>query len=694
MRINLLHNKIVRDTVSDKFIESFNANLVPKLKERFPNADKAVLYEDYLSDGFLSSGAFYCPITIIEDEISSYVFVSWQVNAKKFENSVPYSYTGQDLMEFNVCDTVPNGFRERLSDRVHINESAHITLRIEGNFGSKTFLSGKYSQSFADLMAQKITSLIEKEFSIDGTEDSTLELSLVFSPFTFMEHVADRVTYRRIQISARACSPRDLWIRWIPKVGNAGYTVASHVSDEDIIFEIPEDVPEKIREKEYRYLVNQGSVSAYKNAMSRKNFTEWRELLKRVIKRGEVEELQYGNNIATDEDSIAQEPKADKFEVPSFAGVGLKLEGVFPSYSDEEETKSDPEEEINPDIKELLRSLLQNNKEDDKKDDELPPLDDEISDNVSIEAANFPEEDIFAESDTAIEAAEQDSESELLSFVAAQQKDPEEENVFLNDELISENRELLLKIEALETERQELIRKLAESEDAKRELEKAVFAAEEERRETALKLEKQEFQSIVQQKEIDNLRESIKAVHRSEERERDRIAEAARVAVEEQKKQNMDVDIEEERRLAEELLKRRKEEAEQQEAERLSKEREEAERARAAALAIAESEPESAEPQFTAPQNQAVKYVSKKADIIFRSPVDPNITKRIQEIVVTTVKYFNKENVYMKIKASIPEHNLVRLEFLKIPENESALLTDIIRVLGHSKLGITKVLLD
>ena len=28
------------------------------------------------------------------------------------------------------------------------------------------------------------------------------------------------------------------------------------------------------------------------------------------------------------------------------------------------------------------------------------------------------------------------------------------------------------------------------------------------------------------------------------------------------------------------------------------------------------------------------------------------------------------------------------------PENESALLSDIIRVLGHSKLGITKVLLD
>ena len=89
-----------------------------------------------------------------------------------------------------------------------------------------------------------------------------------------------------------------------------------------------------------------------------------------------------------------------------------------------------------------------------------------------------------------------------------------------------------------------------------------------------------------------------------------------------------------------------------------------------------------------------MRYVSKVADISFRHPVDPNITKRIQDIIVTTVKYFGKENVYMKIKATIPDSFMVRLEFVKIPENESELLADIIRVLGHSKLGITKVLLD
>jgi len=48
----------------------------------------------------------------------------------------------------------------------------------------------------------------------------------------------------------------------------------------------------------------------------------------------------------------------------------------------------------------------------------------------------------------------------------------------------------------------------------------------------------------------------------------------------------------------------------------------------------------------------------------------------------------------MKIKATIPDPYMVRLEFVKIPENESALLADIIRVLGHSKIGIVKVLLN
>ena len=90
----------------------------------------------------------------------------------------------------------------------------------------------------------------------------------------------------------------------------------------------------------------------------------------------------------------------------------------------------------------------------------------------------------------------------------------------------------------------------------------------------------------------------------------------------------------------------------------------------------------------------SVNYVSKNARLIFRRPVDPNITKRVHEIILTTIKYFHKENVYIKIKASVPDSSTVNLHFVKIPESENELLVNIIKVLGGSNLGITKVILE
>ena len=93
-------------------------------------------------------------------------------------------------------------------------------------------------------------------------------------------------------------------------------------------------------------------------------------------------------------------------------------------------------------------------------------------------------------------------------------------------------------------------------------------------------------------------------------------------------------------------------------------------------------------------EKSRIKYVSKTARLIFRRHVDPNITKRIQEIIVTTIKYFHKEDVYIKIKATVPDSTTVNLEFLQIPEEETELLVNIIKVLGKSELGITKVFLE
>ena len=90
----------------------------------------------------------------------------------------------------------------------------------------------------------------------------------------------------------------------------------------------------------------------------------------------------------------------------------------------------------------------------------------------------------------------------------------------------------------------------------------------------------------------------------------------------------------------------------------------------------------------------AYTYVSKKVKLIFRQPVDPNVTKRIHEIILTTIKYYHKENVYMKIKATVPDINTVKLDFIKVPAEETQLIVDIINVLGRSNIGITKATLE
>ena len=87
-------------------------------------------------------------------------------------------------------------------------------------------------------------------------------------------------------------------------------------------------------------------------------------------------------------------------------------------------------------------------------------------------------------------------------------------------------------------------------------------------------------------------------------------------------------------------------------------------------------------------------YTSKIVRLLFRRSVDPNITSRIYEIIKTTLEYYGKEKMYMRIKATIPDTTTVILEFLEIPMEEMTLLSNIIKVLGNSGLGIAKAIVD
>ena len=176
------------------------------------------------------------------------------------------------------------------------------------------------------------------------------------------------------------------------------------------------------------------------------------------------------------------------------------------------------------------------------------------------------------------------------------------------------------------------------------------------------------------------LKAEIEAKLREEAEEKERIARAAMLALHEKRRLEAEREAaereaaeraraEEERRLAEERAKA--------EEERI---RREAERAAEEARALAEA--------------NAPKYISRTAEFSFRRIVDPNITKRIYEIVKATIEFYHKEDVYIRIKASVPDSSTVRLEFLEVPEEEGELVVNIIKALGKSDLGIAKATLD
>ena len=150
---------------------------------------------------------------------------------------------------------------------------------------------GEYSESFVFEMAKQLTTVIESAASVKGIADSDLRLAMVFEPDTFMEHISDNVTYRRLLLLDGVSAPRDFWIKWTRLDGAVAHHMSAEVSEDNILFELGEDVAQKIREKEYRYLLIKGAED-YHDAMSRKNVTEWREIIKRSVRRGELERVE------------------------------------------------------------------------------------------------------------------------------------------------------------------------------------------------------------------------------------------------------------------------------------------------------------------------------------------------------------------------------------------------------------------
>lgn len=306
MRIDLLHNKIIRETITDRFSDSIKENLLPKLSYVYGEELQGILmYEDYIADNLKCGTDWYYPLTLLLSDTDKTLWIKWSMEDKRsFKDGVPYAYVGEDVLEFTLAEDVPAELLSVLDGRAVNYDSSALTLKVHYVGSTPTFLCGKYSQTFIDEMSSQITAEIARALSVEGLDKSTLELQLVFASGTYMEHTSENVTYRRLLLTERGCQARDFWVKWTRLDSALGYSISDNVSADSIKFELGEDVPQKIREKEYRFLCST-NPDKYQSAMGKKTVTEWRDLIKRAIKRGDLVRVESEPEIAAHAEEVS-----------------------------------------------------------------------------------------------------------------------------------------------------------------------------------------------------------------------------------------------------------------------------------------------------------------------------------------------------------------------------------------------------
>lgn len=801
MRIDLFHNKIVKDTMTESFERSVREVLVPLVEAEYPEADGILMYEDYIADGFAVGDTWYYPLTVEIGAEARTVWVSWRFWDWEFSSRSPYSFVGDGLVSFALCESVPAEFEAALAGRAISYDRSAIKVNVRAAADDPLILVGGYSQTFVDEFAVQMTHEISRSMGIESLGESSIELELVFAPGTYMEHTSENVTYRRLLLVDGASKPRDFWVKWTRLGGGAACTVSDHILDRDVMFELGEDVPHKIREKEYRFLCS-SNPTAYQSAMGKKSVTEWREPIKRAIRRGEIikieSELVIAERAGEVHDKMAEllgnlgfakpetkepeeavndsgfeslmdmaraalkrseavisgdesrdeeetQPAAEEApeaegaedEIPAFLMGGLdfadgrddvegetacepeaeseeiiedteevveEAEAVVeeseeaPEEIEEEETVADEVEETDPvdtedgfgeeiTIDELLRRVDEADAEDAAAEDEheaepvaYTPFEIAACDEPIVESGEVITEDDEAEDEDIDEPAVADEDQDIS------EEDEEtvveaEESVEVDIEEMMRRREEIMRreIEAkirLEYEAQarakaeiELERLLAESRALREENERLAKAARD-----AKELHDQAISEQIDAAERaraneELLRRELEAKERQEARERDRMAEAARIAVEQQRRLEAEQQAkEEEERLAREEAERARAEAEEREARERA-----AEEARRAAEA---------------------QFISKRARIIFRYAVDPNIISSIRTIIEDTIKREGKQHVRIHMKAYQEDRDTINLDILKMPREEQELLVSIVKAIGNARIGVIKIILE
>ena len=655
MFIDLTHNKIISETISAAFVRSVEQKLVPMLEERYGALLGIQMYEDHLADGFLSGGSWYYPLTLVFADSKKLLWIKWRISRGNFAGGNPYAYTGEALINFEIADIIPDGFRERAAGRAIFCEEGLIPIKIEASVDDPAVLAGKYSQTFVDEMARQLTREIAASQGVTSLSGSSFSLKLVFSPETYMEHTAESVTYRRLLILDKGCAPRDFWVKWTRLDTATPYTVSDSPAPDTISFEIGEDVPQKVREREYRFLMRVDG-DKFHSAMSRKRVTEWREILRRAIRRGDLVKADLDETLSAQRDAELREQLS--------AILGVEPTPVAPTEKIEPTITTATEDELVRLAREAIMGASVREK------DEIP---------VTVGASD--EAEFVASERLDIFALAEGEDAQATADLVALDGEPEIEIEVVEEEPVEET-----PVQTEEQIRAEIEAKLRLEYEAR-----ARAAAEEEaarlRRENELLAEKVRLDAENKAREQARMKAEIEAELRREAAEKERLAEQAMLAMEERRR------LEIERAEAERIRKLEEEKA--AEAKRVAEEnaRREAERAREAERLRLEQKKQEELARKLAEESKP-KYISKTAEFTFRRMLDPNITKRIYEIVKATIEFYKKEDVYIRIKASVPDNTTVKLEFLEVPEAESELVVNIIKAIGKSDLGVVKATLD
>ncbi len=713
MIVDLLHNKIIEETATDKFISAVHESLIPLLIDKYGDDIEAVLmYEDHLADDFLYEGEWYYPLSVtLSGEGAHIVWIKWAVNKKQFRGGVPYSYIGEEPLEISLASFVPATFSAKLSDRRIDYSRDAIPLTVDAVVDDPTLLVGKYSQTFVDEMAEQVTSELCRALGVLDFKDASLELKLVFAPGTYLEHTSENVTYRRLLMIDKGCQPRDFWVKWTRLDSSLGFKVSDNVSPSTVSFTLGEDVAQKIREKEYRFLCN-ANPDKYQSAMGKKTVTEWRDITKRAIKRGELVKTFTEPEISAHADDVSEKLKSLLANYGKDTSIPEIKEEAVDTFDYAALAKSvlgdEPAEEPVTEPETALDEACEDEPTDEEVISPVAELPEETEEEPLFEQEDEPVEESFDEDDIPAFEFAPDNREEIPvikfdEYVETVKEAKSDAPAVIDEEAIRRDIEAKIRLEyetearlRAEREAEQLRREYEKLLEEKERLAKLQRDAEEKRRleeEERLRREEEERAAEAERLRIEEekraeearIRAEIEAQMRLEAEERARIAEAARIAVEEQKR----LEAEREEREA-----REREEAFRREAERLRREEEsrrEEDRKRLEELKRLEDEARRRREEEEA--KARVQLITKQARLMFRYAVDLNVIKRIKDVVEETLVAHKKEKLNIHIRAYPLDSNSIALE-IRLPQNESDLLVGMMKALGNASLGITKIVLE